>query len=462
MRGCDRRPEPARARGILLMLLAIVLANPTLAATQPAAGAPGTQRMIIVAIADKIDPTPQAGSSPRGYSSLPNYSGSDRTRAESARLARDYALREVSAWTIDVLRLRCMLLEIPAGADRARLLERLQDDRRVRLAQTLQEFETLSGPTDDAANRSAVTVTGYNDPYVSLQSGFSAIDAALAQRWTEGADVEIALIDTGVDATHPDLAGRIRTQRDFVADAAEAPMLDRHGTEVAGVIAAVANNGVGIVGVAPGTHVLSYRACWPVEPNASAARCNSYTLALALGAAISARAQVINLSLGGPHDLLLEQLLAYALAQGAIVVGAVPPDARTHGFPLDVPGVIAVRTESDAASDRPALVAPGREILTLEPGGHYDYVSGSSLAAAHVTGTIALLLQLRPRLDARALFALLSGSARGAHGLIDACSAVRTLTGEPDDCRRAGAALTKTGSTAPAVGSRTAVPTPSP
>src|SRR3546814_20730360 len=82
----------------------------------------------------------------------------------------------------------------------------------------------------------------YNDPYVQLQRGFAEIDAALAQRVSQGEGVDVALVDTGVDTAHPDLKGRIRGIHDMVGDSVKTMYGDRHGTEVAGIIAAVGNN----------------------------------------------------------------------------------------------------------------------------------------------------------------------------------------------------------------------------
>ena len=422
----------ARIRPLLLgACVSVLLAN-----TAQALETRGTERRIVVALEEKGDPEIGAGATPRGYGGLPNYSGSDRATASAAAVARDHGLRQLAAWTIEPLRLRCMLYELAAGSDRAEALARLSRDRRVRLAQPLQEFRTWSTPADaHAPPRRAAAAQHYNDPYVGLQHGFSAIGAASAQRWSSGARVEIAVVDTGVDAGHPDLAGRVVSQRDFATQAAGPPAGDRHGTEVAGVIAAGANNGVGIVGVAPRAALRSYRACWPVAAGASEARCDTFTLAQAIGAAIASGARVINLSLGGPADPLLEQLLAKAVERGIVVVGAVPPDARMDGFPVDVAGVIAVRSDDMPGTDGSALSAPGKDILTLEPGGHYDYASGSSLATAHVTGAVALLLDLEPGLDAAAIAALLRASTRDA--VIDACAAIRALAGRRYDCEAA-------------------------
>lgn len=383
-------------------------------------------RMIVVAVANKPDPQPGAGATPRGYDALPNYAGGDRGVATAKRLSADYSLRELSVWVIEPLRLRCMVFALPPTADRADMLERLQRDKRVRIAQPLQEFDTFGNapPFPSATPVPAAPDAAYNDPYLGLQHSFSAIAAAGAQRATRGDGVRIALIDTGVDAAHPDLDGRITQQRDFVGTG-EA-RAERHGTEVAGVISAVANNKLGIVGIAPAAHVLAYRACWTLPPPANGARCNSYTLALALGAALASDAHIINLSLGGPADPLLEQLVTHAIERGTLVVGAVPPDRRLDGFPVVVPGVIAVDAAEGAPSNARVLRAPGRDILTLEPGGHFDYASGSSLATAQVTGALALLLALKPDESAATLAALLQNSQLDK-AAIDVCRAVAAL-----------------------------------
>ncbi len=427
----------AALRDIILTVLALAACGATagvrtVEAPDWAAGYDATQ-MIVVAVAEKPDPQPAAGATPRGYDALPNYSGGDRAVATAAKLSSDYALRELSAWVIEPLRLRCMVFALPPAADRADVLAQLQRDRRVRIAQPLQEFETLGLPAAPAGAAATVAPeSAYNDPYLGLQHSFSAIAAAGAQRTTRGDGVSIALIDTGVDAAHPDLDGRIALQRDFVG-AGNAPTAERHGTEVAGVISAVANNKLGIVGIAPAARVLAYRACWPLPPPAEGARCNSYTLALALGAALASDARIINLSLGGPADPLLEQLVAHAIERGTVVVGAVPPDRRLDGFPVGVAGVIAVDAAEDAPLSARVLRAPGRDILTLEPGGHFDYASGSSLATAQVTGALALLLSLKPGESATRLAALLQRSQRSG-APIDICRAVAALRQDAAVC----------------------------
>jgi len=97
------------------------------------------------------------------------------------------------------------------------------------------------------------------------------------------------------------------------------------------------------------------------------------------------------------------------------------------GFPINVKGVIAVSSNEDTQPSGVVLAAPGRDILTLEPGGHYDYASGSSLATAYVSGAVALLLVLDHHLDAHALFGLLQKSQRGANRAINVCEAASVV-----------------------------------
>src|SRR5205085_10813719 len=134
--------------------------------------------------------------------------------------------------------------------------------------------------------------------------------------------------DSGVNASHPDLDGQIKLRRNFVdayPDGAEA-----HGTAVAGIIAAREGNGLGIAGIAPGAKLLALRACW--ETAGPPARCNSFTLGKAINFALMSDARVINMSLGGPRDRLLEALLDAALARGVTLVGAADPAQPDGGF----------------------------------------------------------------------------------------------------------------------------------
>ncbi len=361
----------------------------------------------------------QAGGTPRGYDAAVDYGPTLRARQTMRAVEKEYGLREVNAWPIQALNLHCAVLEIPPEADRTALLAALSKDKRIKLTQPLQTFATR---------------TAYNDPYVELQRGFQQMDVAGAHSLSRGDGVKVAIIDTGADILHPDLRSSIAAAANFVDTNDAQFRRDRHGTEMAGVIAAVANNGEGIVGIAPNARLYILKACWQAQADADAAHCNSFTLARALSAAFDAHAQVINLSLAGPDDPLLGELIREGQRRGVLFVGAAADNALVQDGLLHRTGVIEVGSEESRSSVSTVLYAPGREILTLLPGGHYDFASGVSIATAQVSGVVALMLAKDPGLSAAAAYGLLRDTsssltvAEGNAAGVDACAAVAALT----------------------------------
>lgn len=368
----------------------------------------------------------RAGSTARDYDFAPLYGPSPRAQSDVLAIGRRYGLKLVDAWPIEVLDVHCVVFAAQTQSDPAELLSRLKQDARVESAQPLNSFTTLAArEKEDAARRAGP----YTDPYFELQQNLQVLQVPQAQRLTRGAGVRVAIVDTGVDATHPDLSGRVKVQRNFVDRAKPRHTQERHGTAVAGVIAALDNNGQGIVGIAPAAQLLSLRACWPLQPNDAKAVCNTFTLAQALAAAIDLRADVVNLSLGGPVDPLLDRLIAAGIQRGIVYVGATMPNAQA-AFPVSTPGVIAVvSAESGASTASPtkSLYAPGANVLTLTPAGGYDFMSGSSLAAASVSAGIALLLAHRRGAERDHLYKVLAAS--GTAKSIDLCAALTALDG---------------------------------
>ena len=380
------------------------------------------ERYIVAAVDDSpLSAPPPAGGTPRGYSGISAYGPSWHARAAMRELERTYGLRQVGAWPIEPLRLHCAVFKIPDGTDRTALLALIARDGHVKLVQPLQSFATRTAPT-----------AAYNDPYVGLQSGFEAMNVGGAHVYSQGEGVRVAVIDTGADSVHTDLRASIAATANFVDGDTERFRRDRHGTEVAGVIAAVANNHVGIVGVAPRARLLLFKACWQVEDGADAANCNSFTLAQALSASLDAHAQIINMSLTGPYDPLLHGLMEEGIRRGVIIVGAATPD--TAGAPPSLmhhPGIIEVASVGNTAAPPSSLFAPGNEILTLLPGGRYDFASGDSIATAQVSGVIALLLAKNPDLSVDVVYRLLHDSRSGrnsaTNGTVNACAAVASM-----------------------------------
>ena len=221
----------------------------------------------------------------------------------------------------------------------------------------------------------------------------------------------VAVVDSGVDVRHPDLAGQVVQSRNFVDDRAD--VAEAHGTAVAGIIAARADDGIGIAGVAPRAHLLALRGCWQQRAKTL---CTSLTLAKALQYALSGDAVVVNLSLAGPPDRLLGKLLDVAIARGVTVVAAWDRGLPGGGFPASHPGVVAVADVPVAG----ALSAPGRDVPAPAPGGRWEFVSGPSYASAHVAGLYALLHELR---------APTAALVRDAAGGIDTCATLLRAAG---------------------------------
>jgi hypothetical protein len=374
----------------------------------------------------------RAGSTLRGYDAFVPYNANATAKAQTTAIARDYGMTQLDAWPIKSLQLHCVVYRIPSGTARSDVLNKLASDARVALVQPLQTFDTLSGTPLRNTNSSEGS-NAYNDPYFPLQNGLVSMEVANAHRWTHGKGVRIAVIDTGMDTAHPDLKGRIADIRNFVDHDAKQFSLDQHGTEVAGVIAANLNNREGIVGVAPSVELIALKACWQLSTKSAEARCNSFTLAQALGAAIDMNIKLVNLSVSGPTDRLLDALLKRGQQQGMIFVGAVAPDGVADRFPISTHGVLAADVVAHTNAVPGSLPAPGNEVLTLTPNGHYDFASGSSIATAHVTGAVALLLQQDKRLTRNTVEDLLKRSiqfdpSQAQAKPVNVCSALRELT----------------------------------
>lgn len=312
-----------------------------------------------------------------------DYGSSLHTRRQISGVSRDYALRETSGWVIDALGVYCGLFTLDPGTDVEALLRRLDADSRVESAQLLYHYST----------RAEVV---YNDPYFELQYGRATPFILDLHRHGTGKGITIAVIDTGVDSRHPDLVDQISESEEFLLERERQDVHDIHGTAVAGIIAARANNSNGIVGIAPDARILALKACRQLRRESSLARCTSYTLAQALSFAINRRAEIINLSLSGPYDPLLARLVQAALARGMIVTAA-DPGVGDERYPARLPGVIAVRETTTGtvpqAADSLEVRAPRGEVLSTGPGGGYDFYSGSSVATAIVSGLTALLVQ---------------------------------------------------------------------
>lgn len=222
---------------------------------------------------------------------------------------------------------------------------------------------------------------------------------------SRGAGVDIAVVDTGVDRSHPDLAGRVTTGGVSLDGAASVTPgaggsdPHGHGTHVAGIAAASAGNGIGIAGVAPETRIIPVRVLGPSGGGWSS------DVAAGITWAVDAGAEVVNLSLGTTwQSQAITNAITYARAAGVVVVAAAGNDGPTgpKNYPAADNRTIAVSSiDSDLAisgfSTQGSYVdvaAPGSLIVSTVPGGGYDYKSGTSMATPFVSGLAALMIGL--------------------------------------------------------------------
>ena len=275
---------------------------------------------------------------------------------------------------------------------------------------------------------SAAAPYRYDDTYASLQHGLEAMGVSEAHEYSTGRDVRVAIVDGDADTKHEDLAGRLRKTVDLTDKSRDSDA--DHGTAVASIIGANTNNATGIVGIAPAARLQLFVSCWH-DARAGKAICDSFTLAKAIDVLLKKPPQVLNLSLTGPFDPLLDRLLHKVLAEGVVVIAAAPTTPTPENeFPSTREGVIGVASSplSDAvAADDARVFAPGSRILVALPDNNYDLRSGSSLAAAHVSGVVALLLAVAPDLDTERIHSMLRESQLTSAGTrsVNACQLLR-------------------------------------
>ena len=232
------------------------------------------------------------------------------------------------------------------------------------------------------------------------------IDVPAAWPASQGKGVTVAVLDGGVDATAPDLAGQVITGPDYErgADPADGRLPLQHGTYVASLIAGHGRgrgDAMGVIGVAPQARILSIR----VTADADA-------LGEGIDAAVADHARVINISLAVPRASAgLRRAVAYAISSGVVVVASAGDSGTASAFapylyPAAFPGVIAVAAVNSAGArasfsqqnSSVVVAAPGVDVVGAAPGGQYVDQDGTSASAALVSGVAALILARYPHL----------------------------------------------------------------
>lgn len=364
-----------------------------------------------------------------------NYGGrydSDAGRISRKRVAQDiaktYGLKLLEDWPMPLLGVDCYVMTSDSKLLDAKTIQAIEQDARVEWVQRVNDYHGLSST---------------NSLYAVQPSG-KFWHIADVHKFTTGRNVSVVVIDSGVDDAHPDLVGQVALKENFVDGMPYRS--EEHGTAVASIIAARLGEGARLVGIAPEARLMALRGCWERHENDT--RCDSLSLAKALQFAIAHQSRVINLSLAGPQDRLLQSLIELATKRGIAVVAAIDPKAADGGFPASVDGVVAVDVQGrDLILGPPNLnrkgiqfAALGMDVPASLPGGRWGLVSGASYAAAHVTGLIALMLQLRSDLKPDELRdALLPDHAvdqksKQTPRVIDACASVSRVARSPTSC----------------------------
>jgi thermitase len=283
-----------------------------------------------------------------------------------------------------------------------------------------------------------------NDPHYPRQWGLPVVGAPESWDVTSGSNsVTIAIIDSGIDLSHPDLVGRIVPGYDFVNNDNDPDDDNGHGTHVAGIAGAIGNNSTGVAGVNWGAKLM------PVKVLRSSGGGYSSDVAKGITYAADQGAQVINMSLGGSDSTgALSSAADYAYGKGSTLIAASGNSGNSVlMWPAAHEKVIAVGSlrDSTTLSDFSnygkglSLVAPGESIYNLWLNSGYATKSGTSMAAPLVSGVAAMILGINPSLSSDLIQSTMESTATDlgdpgfdiyfGHGRINAEAAVKKAQG---------------------------------
>jgi subtilisin family serine protease len=255
---------------------------------------------------------------------------------------------------------------------------------------------------------------GQNGHFVEEQYAVPKMHLAEAHMISNGEKTLVAVIDSGIDWTHPEISGAVT--RGFNAIGGDWEKA-QHGTEIAGIIASHA----ALTGVAPQAHILAVRA-FAIGGGRTAVAGTTYDILAGIEWAVKNKAQVVNMSFAGPPDPDLSRELSAGAGRRVTFIAAVGNEGKAAkpSYPAAYEYVIPVTAtdQSDAIfkdasrCTTTCVAAPGVDIYAAAPAGAYKYDSGTSMAAAEISGVVALLLDAKPGLDPKAVRDLLVQTAK--------------------------------------------------
>jgi thermitase len=275
-----------------------------------------------------------------------------------------------------------------------------------------------------------------NDPYAGSQWHLGKVGAGTAWDSSQGAGVTIAILDSGVDAGHPDLAGRVVAGWNFYDNTSNTADVMGHGTKVAGAAAAATNNGTGVAAIAGQASIM------PIRITDSAGYAYWSTLAQGITYAADRGARIANASFAASGSSAVQSAAQYMKNKGGLVfISAGNDGAQLAIAPTTALITVAatdsadVRTSWSNYGEVVRLAAPGASIYTTVKGGGYGAASGTSFSAPIAAGVAALVMASRPSLSSSEVETLLTTTAvdlgpagrdpHFGHGRVDAAAAVR-------------------------------------
>ena len=309
------------------------------------------------------------------------------SRQRADEIGSRHQLTLLDAQPIGLLGMNYHRWRIADGRSVSDVIRALEADGAVRAAQPNYRFalaQDPSAPVPESADQ---------------QYALDKLHVSQAHRVATGKGVLVAVIDSEIDTAHPEIAPAVADRFDAVSTASHP---DSHGTGMAGVIVAHSQ----MTGIAPAARILAIRA---FSGDNGKSEATTLSILRGLDWAIERGARIINMSFAGPFDPDVAQALAAARKKGAVLIAAAG-NAGPKSPPLypaadkNVIAVTATDTQNHllrVANRGPyiSLAAPGVDILVPTPGQGYTLTTGTSVAAAQVSGLAALLLQLRPKLS---------------------------------------------------------------
>lgn len=328
------------------------------------------------------------------------------TPAQINTLQQRFRLTRIESQTFALTGTTIYRWRVPRDISVPRAVQAIEGDPRVASAQPNYLF-TLQQDAQPAK----LEVVPAGDP---VQYGLGKMRLPQAHGIAKGDNVLVAVIDSGIDGTHPELSGAIAQSYD-ATDAKTPVKPHSHGTAMAGLIAGHGK----LLGSAPGARILAIRA---FDPTGKSAEGTTFSILKGLNFAAANGARVINMSFAGPSDPAIRRSLEAARKKGIVLVAAAGNEGAKSPpmYPAADPNVIAVSaTDADdlilEQSNRGnyiAVAAPGSQIMVAIPDSGYEMSSGTSHAAAEVSGIVALMLERKPGMTPEQARATLLATAR--------------------------------------------------